>query len=551
MKRVLSFIALAALVIVSASCSKSRTEQMAMAENLKIACTPEVLECVAGNIDATVSVTYPDGYFYPKALLVVTPVLVYEGGSQTGSPVIYQGEKVKDNNRVVPEAGGTVSQPVHFVYEPGVEKSHLELQCVAFCGKTRVEVPAIKVADGCNTTYMLATGEGKDKGSYTYKSDDYQDILHLSAEGQIKYDVNSDVVKKSELRSESVKDFQEALKELDADQRVTVTGNQIVAYASPEGGEKLNSKLTDKRANTAQKAWDKITKGRDADDPQIKSMGQDWEGFQAAIENSNLEDKELILRVLSMYSDPAVRESEIRNMSQVFTEMKKSVFPELRRARFITNYDYKNYTEEELKELAENYVGALDEEALLRVASLTTNVDRKRQLYKLADSKFNSQRAAYNLAAMSVDAGDNSVAEVFLKNVDANDPDALNLKGVLALRDGKIDQAINYFKNSGSCAAKENLGVLNILNGKYADAAAALKGTGTTTEAIANLLAGKVDAAEKCLTATDAVSDYVRAIVAARKGDSKGVASWLKSAGEKDPQLKARAAKDIEFANYR
>ena len=549
MKRILSFVALAALVIVSASCSKSRTEQMAMAEKLKIACTPEVLECVGGNIDATVSVTCPEGYFYPKALLVVTPVLVYEGGSQTGTPVIYQGEKVKDNNRVVPEAGGTFSQPVHFVYQPGVEKSHLELQCVAFCGKTRVEVPAIKVADGCNTTYMLATGNGN--GSYIYKADDYQDILHLSAEGQIKYDVNSDVVKKSELRSESVKDFQEALKELDTDECVTVTGNQIVAYASPEGGEKLNNKLTDKRANTAQKAWDKITKGRDADDPQIKSMGQDWEGFQAAIENSNLEDKDLILRVLSMYSDPAVRESEIRNMSQVFTEMKKSVFPELRRARFITNYDYKNYTEEELKELADNYVGILDEEALLRVASLTTNVDRKRQLYKLAASKFNSQRAAYNLAAMSADAGDYAVADVFLKEVAEDDADALNLKGVLALRDGKLDKALQYFKNSGSDAAKDNLGMLNILAGKYADAAAALKGTGTNNEAIANLLAGKVDAAAKCLTADDAVSDYIRAIIAARKGDSKGVASWLKSAGQKDPELKLRAAKDIEFANYR
>ena len=546
MNRVVKLLALSALVLAASSCSKSLAEQMKLAENVKINCTPEVLEAVAGQIPVKISVSYPEKYFQKLATMEVTPVLVYDGKEQVGPTFKYQGEKVKDNNKVVAYNGGTVTESMKFNYEDGCQKSHLELRSVAYYKGHTVEIPTVKVADGCITTYMLA-----DLGVTAPKGDGYQAVIKSSAEGRILYDVNSANVKTSELKSASVKDFQEALKEIEADERTTVTGTQIVAYASPEGGKKLNAELSDKRAGSAQKVWSKVTDGMKADDVQVRSIGQDWDGFQEAVSKSDIQDKDLILRVLSMYSDPAVRESEIRNMSQVFTEMKKSVFPELRRARFITNYDYKNYTEEELKELAENYVGALDEEALLRVASLTTNVDRKRQLYKLADSKFNSQRAAYNLAAMSVDAGDNSVAEVFLKNVDANDPDALNLKGVLALRDGKIDQAINYFKNSGSCAAKENLGVLNILNGKYADAAAALKGTGTTTEAIANLLAGKVDAAEKCLTATDAVSDYVRAIVAARKGDSKGVASWLKSAGEKDPQLKARAAKDIEFANYR
>ena len=547
MKRIITFLALASLVVVSASCSKSRAEQMAMAENVLIQCDPEILEAVAGNIDANVTVTYPEGYFYPKAMLVVTPVLVYEGGTQTGDPVTYQGEKIKDNYRVVPQAGGTVSQKFHFTYVPGVEKSHLELHGTVIYGAQSVDMPAIKVADGCNTTYMLANS----KGTYLYKADNYQAILHKTAEGQIKYDVNSDVVKRSELRSESIKDFQQALKDIDADERTTVTGTQIVAYASPEGGQSFNAKLTDKRANTAQKAWDKVGQGREADGIEIQSMGQDWEGFQQAIENSNIEDKDLILRVLSMYSDPAVRESEIRNMSQVFTELNKKVFPELRRARFITNYDYKNYTEEELQELAKSYVGALDEEALLHVASQINDNDRKRQLYKLAASKFDSQRAAYNLAAMSADAGEKLTAEEFLKEVSSTDPDAKNLKGVLALRDGNKAEAVKLFNQSGTNEAKSNLGVIDIYDGKYTEAAAELKGTGTANEAIANLLLGKNDEAAKCINGDDALSDYLRAIVAARKGDAAAVKANIQSAGQKCPKLAERAAKDIEFANYR
>jgi len=536
---------LAALVVASASCSKSRAEQMAMFDNVKITCEPQVLEAVAGNVTANVSITYPEGYFYPKALLTVTPVIVYEGGSEAAAPVTYQGEKIKDNNRVVLSKGGTVSQKFVFPYKEGMEKSYLELRSVVTVGKNTVNAPAIKVADGCNTTYMLA------KPEYSLKPDNYQDVIKYSAEGQIKYDVNSDRVKRSELKSASIKEFQQALAEIEQEERNTVTGNQIIAYASPEGGQSYNAKLSDKRATSANKAWDKVTGGKEVATPEVRSIGQDWEGFKEAVENSNIKDKELILRVLSMYSDPAVRESEIRNMSQIYTEINAKIFPILRRARLITNYEYTNLSNEELQQLADKSIDALDEPGILRVATNTKDKARKAELYKYAANKFNSQIANFNLACMSVCEDKYDAAKSYLAKVDASDADALNLKGVIAFKNGKLDEALKLFKQSGSDEAKVNVGVVYIWQGKYNEAAAQLKGTGCANEAIADILVGKIDDASKVLKCKCGLTAYVRAIVAARKGDAAGVKENLQKAGEKCDCLKARAEKDVEFANFR
>lgn len=548
MKRILNVIALAALVIAAASCSKSRAEQMAMADKVITKCNPEVLAVVGGKIPATVTITYPKDYFHPEALMVVTPVLVYEGGQQTGESVIYQGESIKDNNRVIYKAGGTETIKSEFQYVPGAENCHLELRSVAFYGEKRIEIPTRKVADGCNCTSLLADVHGV----YQYKKDNYQYVLHQSAEGQILYDVNSAEVKKNQLRSQSIEELQYALAEIMDDDRITVTGNQVIAYASPEGGKDLNAKLSDKRASSAQKAWNSISKGMESGDVQIQSIGQDWEGFQEAVSNSNIEDKELILRVLSMYSDPAVRESEIRNMSEIYSEIKNKVFPALRRARFVTNYDFQNWSDEELEELSRKAVNALDEEGLLHVAAGSQDINRKRDLYTLAADKFGSQRAIYNLGMMYLDAGIPSLAEDWLGRIENPDADVVNAKGVVAMQRGKYDEASKFFKNSGTTDAKANVGILDILKGDYSKAASELAGTGNVNEALADILAGNLDKAGKVLgKLTGAKADYLRAIIAARTGDVSSAKSYLKAACAADASLKERAAKDIEFVNCR
>lgn len=546
MKRIFKIFALCGLVVAAASCSKSRAEQMKLAENVKVSCTPEVLALVGDKIPAEITVTYPAKYFHPKATLEVTPVLVYEGGEQAAQTFTYQGEKVKDNYTVVAYGGGTVKESVSFKYAKGVEKSYLELRSVAYYNGKPIEIPAIKVADGCNVTQMLATAGGE----YEFKKDAYQDVIKESAEGQILYDYNSANVKNSQLRSSSVKELQAALEEIESDPRYTVTGTRVVAYASPEGGQEYNAKLSDKRAASAKKVWKKVTGGMEADNLEIKSMGQDWEGFQEAVQKSDISDKELILRVLSMYSDPAVRESEIRNMSQVYTEINKNVFPELRRARFIADVDYQNFSEAELEELSRKAIDVLDEEALLRVAAKSDDPARKAELYKVAVKKFGSDRANFNLAVLALNEGKIDDAAKYLGAVKDADADVVNAKGVCELRKGNYDAAAKLFKQSGTTEAKANLGTVSLLEGKYSEAASELAGTGSHNTAVAYILAGQLDKASAAITCNCPRSNYLRAIIAARKGNASDVAKYLEIA-KKNPELKARAEKDVEFANYR
>jgi len=542
MKRIVNIIALVAIVAAASSCSKSRAEQMKMAENVKITCTPEVLAAVAGQIPVEISVTYPEKYFEKLATMDVTPVLVYGDKEQVGQTYTYQGEKVKDNNKVVAFAGGTVKESMKFVYEKGCEKSHLELRSVAHYKGHTVEIPVVKVADGCNTTYMLA-----EMGVCSPKSDGYQAYIKNSTEGRILYDVNSANVKRSELKNQSVKNFQQSLKEIEQNERMTITGTEIVAYASPEGGKNLNTELSDKRAGSAQKVWAKVTDGMKADNTQVQSMGQDWEGFQEAVTKSNIQDKELILRVLSMYSDPAVRESEIRNMSQIYTEINKKVFPELRRARFVANTEYKNYTDEELLDIAKKGLDNLDETAVLHLATIMPNDEDKVSMYKYAINEFGSDVARFNLAELYLQQDKTSLAGAYLSKVKSVDGDVMNATGIVALRNGDYGQAARCFANAGTAQSKENLGVIDILNGNYSAAATKLASVKGNNAAIAQILNGNLDAASKALTGTDPKSDYLRAIIAARKGDNTAARKYL-DAASKCSCLKERAKTDVEFA---
>ncbi len=547
MKIIFKFLGLCAMVALAASCGRSRAEQMKLAENLLIDCDPEVLALVGDKIPANISVTYPAGYFHPKATLDVTPVLVYGDNEQVGPTFNYQGEKVLDNYQVVPESGGTVRQHVDFAYEEGVEQAHLELRSVAYYKGHEIAIPTIKVADGTILTQLLAAQHG----SYSYKQDAYQAVLHSQAEGQVMYDYNSAVVKNNELRSDSVKELQAALEAIAADPRSSVAGTRVVAYASPEGGQAYNAKLSDKRAESAQKAWSKVTGEETPADLEIRSVGQDWEGFKEAIEKSNLDDKDLILRVLSMYSDPAVREREIRNMSQVYTEINKNVFPELRRARFIADVDFQNYTDEELVEMSNRAIEALDEEGLLRVASVVDKPARKTEIYEQAVRRFGSDRARFNLAAMALDDERPDAAARQLAQIKNQDADVLNAMGVVELQRGDRKAAADYFRRAGTPEAKANLGLLELLEGNYSAAALQLKDAGGMNAAVANILAGNLDAAEAAITCNCAKAEYIRAIIAARRGSASGVKTHLDAVAQKDQRLYDRSRTDVEFANYR
>jgi len=542
MKKGIKFLTAAILGVAAVACS-SPSKMAEQAENVLVSCEPAVLEVIAGVIDADVTVVYPEDYFHPQAILEVTPVIVYDGGEVAMEPYMFQGTKVEDNYEVVPSEGATVTKPVHFEYVAGMENCHLELRGVVTSKKDHVELPVKKAADGAITTYMLV-----DKRGYAeLKADGYQEVIAQTAEGQILYSINSASVNNKELKSESIKNFQDAIDEINANERKTLKGTEVVAYASPDGGEELNTKLSDNRAKSAEKAWGKATKGHEVSAPAVSSVGQDWEGFQGLVAASDIEDKDLIIRVLSMYSDAAVREQEIKNMSAVYTTLAKEVLPELRRARFIANVEYQNYTSEEILKLVDENIDVLDETALLRAATLVEKSEDKINLYNKAIEKYESKTAQYNKAVVYVNDNDIANAKSAIEGLE-EDADVQNIKGIIALNEGDLEAAAAAFAAAGNTA---NEGVLAILNGKYDEAASKLANEEGFNAALAQALAGNNDAAVAKLGDCECPkAAYLKAVVAARQGNADAVKDNLKAA-EKSDELAKRAENDIEFAQYK
>ncbi|WP_143822466.1 MULTISPECIES: hypothetical protein [unclassified Muribaculum] len=537
--------ALAGVSVMACSSPKKMAEDAA---NVVVTCEPQILEVVGGKIDAEVTVVCPADYFHPKAILEVTPVIVYEGGESAMEPFMYQGEKVQDNYKVIAKDGATVKERVSFDYVPGMEQSHLELRGVVKFKNKTYETPVIKVADGANTTYMLASKLAK----VDYMPDAYKEIIEETEEAQIMYTINNSTVRNSELRKQEVKDWNAALEAIKSDERREITGTDIIAYASPDGPEDFNTTLAEKRANTADKAYEKITKKNPIDAPvNVQNVSEDWEGFQELVSASNIEDKDLILRVLSMYSDPAVREREIKNMSSVYKTLAKDILPQLRRARLIANIEFTNYSNEELIALINDNIDILDEEALLRAASITDELDGKATIYSQAIEKYNSERAQYNLAVVRYYQGDMKAAGKELAKVGNQECCFVkNFKGALALADGNCEEAAGLFKAANNQTSKENLAIIDIYSGDYAAALAKLEGTDNHNLKIVYILNDRLDDASKAITCECPYSAYLKAIIAARKGDAEAVKANLAKV-ESNDELAARAAKDIEFAQYR
>lgn len=549
MKRFFNVLMIAAVGMFLQSCGSPKKMAESAAE-VSINCNPQVLEVVAGKIKAEVTVTFPEDFFHPKAIVEVVPVLVYNGGEIALDPVMLQGEDVTDNYQVIAKTGGTITRTFEFDYTEGVENSCLELRMTVIHKDKRIPfVDIFKVADGANTTYMLV----KKSGTLAYAPDAYQAIINEQNEAQILYLINSATVRPSQLKSDEIKAFQDLLTSLKADERRELVSTDIIAYASPDGTEDFNAKLSERRARTASDAFSKKINNKKIDVPtsvNTTHVDEDWAGFKDLVSKSNIEDKDLILRVLEMYSDPAVREREIKNMSAVYTTLKKDILPELRRARFIANIKFTNYTNDELLALVNDNIEILDEEALLRVASLLENAEQKVTVYQKAIEKFNSERAMINLGVAYLALNNNAEAEKALASVaDKNNPYYNNAMGVIELRKGNNEGAAAYFNKSSLQEAQYNLAVIDILNGNYSAAASKLKGAGTFNEALAYILTGDLNAASKVLgDAQCPCMSYLKAIIAARQGNVEAAEAALENAC-KNEDLAKRAENDIEFAN--
>ncbi len=514
-------------------------------------CNPEILEVVDGKICAELTFNFPEKFFNKKAIVELTPVIVYEGGESVASSIMFQGEDVTNNYTVIPKEGAQETEVATFEYVKGMEKSRLEVRLtVHHKDKKYFGAPAYNVADGANTTYMLVYKNA----ALPLAPNTYQYIIDETAETQIDYHMSSATVRPSQLSKDDVKAFQDFLSTIKDDERRTIMNTDVIAYASPDGQESFNTSLSETRGKTAMKAFKRINNKKVGVDTELvlTTISEDWEGFRQLVMNSEIEDKELIIRVLEMYEDVNVREREIKNMSHVYTTLAEDILPRLRRARFVTNIEYRNYSDEELVAMVENNMDALDNEALLKAATLIKDNDTKLAIYAKAVEKFACSRALVNSAITLLQMNKAEEAMKVLAKVQYKSDCYYNTLGVANVNLGNYAEAMKAFEMSTLEDTKYNVAVVNILTGEYEAAYGILAGSKKVNEALAAILVGKLDAAKSILgdACKCPYTSYLRAIVAAREGRVEDAKAALEVAS-KMKCLAERALTDIEFASIR
>ena len=543
-----------ASVLVLSSCSKLGKLG---ADNFNV--TPTPLEAVGGQVPVTINGTFPTKYMKKKAQVTVTPVLKYEGGEAVGQSTTFQGEKVEGNGTTIQyKVGGTYTMKANFAYVDPMIQSDLYARFDAKKGKKTVKIPEVKIGYG-----VVATSQLLSRCNITAATapDAYQRIIAQKQEANIKFLINQATLRASELKSVSVKDLGKILKEInDNNETRALTNIEVSAYASPDGKYSFNEKLAEKRQNVSsnylKKELKKIKMEADVD---TKFTAEDWEGFQELVSKSNLQDKEVILRVLSMYQDPEEREQQISNMSEVYTDIKHSILPELRRAPLIVTYEIIGRSDAQILEQFAADPSKLSVEEMVYGANKLVKDDATRQKWNEAIAKQypSDYRALNNMAQQAISKGDMAAAQNYLKqaaNVNKNASEVNTNLALMALKSGDVAKAETYLsKGTGSDTFKEVMGNLNIAKGNYTQAASDLAGVNTNSAALAQILAKDYTSAKTTLSKiknADATTSYLQAVLAARTGDSSALSSSLKNAIQQDGTLAARAAKDLEFAKY-
>lgn len=545
---------LMALVVAFASCGKPELKPEYFTTN------PQVLEAVAGKVPVTINGTFPEKFLKKKGVIKVTPVLKWNGGEAKGDVFTYQGEKVEGNNPTISyKMGGNVTMKTTFNYIPEMAKSELWLEFDAKFGKKTVDIPAIKIADGVVSTSELVnktvatanTADSKDK---------FQRIIAQEKEANIMFLIQQANLRSSELNSDQIKEFNQTVSDVYADKKGKKINNiEISAYASPDGGVKLNTGLSENREENTVKYVNKQLKKAEVEAAvESNATAQDWEGFQELVSASDIQDKELILRVLSMYQDPEQRETEIKNISSVYKTLADEILPQLRRSRLTLNYDLIGKSDEEIMQFVDSDPKQLNVEELLYAGTLTNDNAKREKIYKLAVSQYpNDYRAYNNLCEVYYQNGNYDQAESYGKkaaNINGNAPEVNMNLGLVALAKGdKATAEACFGKASGAENLNEAMGNLYIAQGQYERAVNAFGDAKTNSAALAQILAKDYNKAKSTLSAVetpDAYTDYLMAIVGARTNNSTMVTNSLSSAVKKDAVLAKYAETDIEFAKY-
>lgn len=544
-------------VLALSSCSKMGALS---ADNFTV--TPNPLETKGGQVPATINGAFPEKYMKKNAVVTVIPELRYGNGQVAkGTGSTFQGEKVLGNDQMISyRLGGRYTMKTAFDFVPEMQKSDMYLTFSARRGNKKINIPAVKVAEGVVATSELYKQLLLSDGG-CIAPDSFQRVNARKQEANIKFLVNQANLRRSELKNNSVQEFVAMLKRINADrEKLNIRNVEVQAYASPEGGFSFNDKLAGKRQNTSE-AYVKsqlkqtgVATGIDA-----HYTAQDWDGFQKLVQASNIQDKDVILRVLSMYKDPEQREQQIRNMSEAFRELADGILPELRRSRLIINYETIGRSDEQIKAQYATDATKLSVEEMLYYATLEDNVAKKEEIYKRTAEYYDKDyRALNNLATLAFKKGDEMEATRYLERalrVNPQAPEALANLGIMELVNGNVKEAeTSIAKALGEQNVNVAIGSLNLAKGNFAQAEKDFEDVNSNSAALAQLMNKNYAAAAATLDKVanpNALTDYLHAIVAARRGNKFAAESYLKEALKKDPSLKTYADNDLELSILR
>jgi len=560
MKKIRSFFILILAAAFLASCS-GLNKMKKEAGDIKYEVVPKVLEAHGGQVNVTIKGTFPEKYFNKKATLEVTPVLTYEGGETAFDKVqVLQGEKVQANNKVISYTGGDFTYTSTIPYKDAMKMSELVLRTTASINANSLDFDPIKLADGVIATSTLLEVHGR----MIIMPDRYERIVPESQVADINYVINQANIRNSELKAEDIALLKQYIATADADPNKEVKGAVVSSYASPYGKFEENEKLSGRRGTAAdkfiKKEFDKIEAAKIDGFFSSLTTAEDWDGFKTEVQNSNIQDKELILRVLSMYSDPEQREKEIKNMSSAYEELKTDVLPKLRRSKMTVNVDNIGRTDEQILAQAKSDPKVLSLEEILHAGEIATDLNDKLAFYKAAADNFPKCVHAHNnvgCVLMNQGKADEALAAFDKAKAIANNDVVKNNTAFAHLVKGEIVKAEELF-NSMTAATEESkwgLGMIAITRGEYDKAVNFFGNANCFNNALAQLLKGDVTRAKATLDAMTepcrgGKSHYLKAVVGARLDDKNYMLAGLKEAIAVKPEWKAYAKTDLEFAKY-
>ena len=551
-----TYLSLAMLVFIGifgASCSSSLKPLTPSHFNVN----PSPLETVGMEVPATVNGIFPEKWFNSNATVVVTPVLKYAGKEAYGIPYTYQGDKVAGNGIVINKnRGGNVAMNFKFNYEPEMRESELYLRFDAKIKGKTVKLPEVKVADGVVATSALAnalTTEPSDA------QDAFQRIIQQKQDANILFLIQQADLRSSELNKSELAAWKRRVQEAYTDPRQNVD-IEVSAYASPDGGLSLNERLAAEREKRTSTYLDSEMKKQNVDtEINAHYTAQDWEGFRQMVESSNLQDKDLVLRVLSMYPDPETREKEIKNISFVFQDLAETILPQLRRSRLTANIEIIGKSDDEIMSFWNSDPKELNIEELMYAATLTENKTEKEKIYQFITANYpQDYRAWNNIGTSFYREGDlNKAVQAFNRalQVKSQAPEANVNLALLALNENKTGEAEELLGTaSGAKNLEQAMGLLYLKNGQYTQAVDAYGDVKTNNAALAQLLTNNYNKAAETLKAIenpDETTAYLLAVIAARTNNFAEVTSNLSTAIMRNSAMKMQAATDLEFAKYR